>query len=72
MKTGPPKQGLTENSASLGSVTPQMVRERAVINVRSAPDVLKNSDREKAKREFAAEPDPDREVAVLESAPKSP
>ena len=75
MKTNPMKEGaLTENSAGIGTVTRQMVRERAVelaiINGRSAPDVSK-SDWEQAKRELKGEPDTDPKEAVLESAPES-
>lgn len=47
MKTNPLKDGvLTENSASIGTVTRKMVRERAVelavINGRAAHDVSKS------------------------------
>jgi hypothetical protein len=75
MKTNPLKEGaLTENSTGLGTVTRQMVRERAielaVINGRSAQDVSK-SDWEEAKRELTGEPDTDPREAVLESAPES-
>jgi hypothetical protein len=75
MKKNPLKEGvLTENSAGIGTVTPQMVRERAVelavINGRSAKDVSK-SDREQAKRELTGEPEMDPKEAVLESAPES-
>jgi hypothetical protein len=75
MKKNPLKEGvLTENSAGIGTVTPQMVRERAVelavINGRSAKDVSK-SDREQATRELTGEPEMDPKEAVLESAPES-
>jgi len=65
---------LTENSVGIGTVTRNMVRERAVelavINGRSAQDVSK-SDWEQAKRELTGEPDTDPKEAVLESAPES-
>jgi hypothetical protein len=75
MKTNPLKEGtLTENSVGLGTVTPRMVRERAVelavINGRSPQDVSK-SDWEQAKRELTGEPDEDSKEAVLEAAPES-
>ena len=54
---------LTENSASIGTVTRKMVRERAVelaaINGHSTQEVSK-SDWEQAKRELTGEPEPDR------------
>jgi hypothetical protein len=65
---------LTENSAGIGTVTRQMVRERAVelavINGRSAQDVSK-SDWEQAKRELTGDSDTDPKEAALESAPES-
>ena len=75
MKTNLLKEGtLTENSAGLGTVTRQMVRERAVelavINGRSAQDVSK-ADWELAKRELTGEPDTDPKTARLESAPEA-
>ena len=75
MKTNPLKDGvLTENSAGLGTVTRQMVRERAVelavINGRSAQEVSK-TDWEQAKRELTGKPEIDRKEAVLDSAPES-
>ena len=75
MNTNPLKQGiLTENSAGLGTVTRQMVRERAVelaiINGRSATEVSK-SDWEQAKRELTGEPDMNPKEAALEAAPES-
>jgi hypothetical protein len=75
MNTNPLKEGaLTENSASIGTATRKLVRERAVelavINGRSAQEVSK-SDWEQAKRELTGEPDIDPKVAVLESAPES-
>src|SRR4030095_14418392 len=75
MKTNPLKDGaLTENSAGLGRVTRQMVRERAVelaiINGRSAQDVSQ-SDWEQAKQELTGDPGTDSNEAVLQSAPES-
>jgi hypothetical protein len=75
MKTNPLKEGLlTENSAGIGTVTRQMVRERAVelalINGRSAPETSK-SDWEQAKRELTGEADTDQKAAVIESAPET-
>jgi hypothetical protein len=75
MKTNPLKEGvLTENSAGIGTVTPEMVRERAVelavINGRSAQEVSK-SDWEQAKRELTGDSDTDPNEAALESAPES-
>jgi hypothetical protein len=75
MKTNPLKEGaLTENSAGIGTVTPKMVRERAmelaVINGRSAHEVSK-SDLDQARRELTGEPDVDTKEVVLESAPES-
>jgi hypothetical protein len=75
MNTNPLKQGaLTENSAGLGTVTRQLVRERAVelavINGRAAADVAK-ADWEQAKRELTGQPDQDPKTAALESAPES-
>ena len=75
MKTNPLTQGaLTENSTGLGSVTPAMVRERAielaVISGRSATEVSK-SDWEQAKRELTGETDMDPKEEALESAPES-
>lgn len=65
---------MTENSAGIGTVTREMVRERAVelalINGRTALEVSK-SDWEQAKRELTGEPDTDPKEAVLESAPES-
>ena len=75
MKTNPWKEGaLTENSAGIGTVTRQMVRERAVelavINGRTAREASK-SDWEQAKRELTGDADPDTKEEVLESAPES-
>jgi hypothetical protein len=75
MKTNPLKEGLlTENSAGIGTVTRQMVRERAVelavINGRPSQAASK-SDWDQAKRELTGEPDADPKEAALESAPES-
>src|SRR5512145_2439320 len=75
MKTNPLKEGLlTENSAGIGTVTREMVRERAVelavINGRSAQEVSK-ADWEQAKRELTGDSDTDSNEITLESAPES-
>jgi len=75
MKTNPLKEGaLTENSAGLGTVTHQMVHDRAVelavINDRTPLEVSK-ADWEQARRELTGEPDLDPKTTVLESAPES-
>ena len=75
MKINPLKQGvLTENSTGIGTVTRQMVRERAVelaaINGRSAQEVTK-SDWEAAKWELTDDPVSNTNERALESAPES-
>ena len=75
MNKNPLKQGvLTENATGLGTVTRQLLRERAcelaIINGRSAQDVSK-SDWEQAKRELTGQPDVDPQTAALEAAPES-
>jgi hypothetical protein len=75
MEKNPLKKGaLTENSAGLGTVTREMVRERAVelavISGRTAREVSK-SDWEQAKRELTGGPDMDPTEAALEAAPES-
>ncbi|MDR3403233.1 MAG: hypothetical protein P4L99_12120 [Chthoniobacter sp.] len=75
MKTDPLKQGaLTENSAGIGTVTQEMVQERAIelaiINGRSPKDVSV-FDLEQAKRELTGLTDIDPKDATLESAPES-
>jgi len=75
MKTNPLKDGvLTENSAGIGTVTRQMVRERAVelavINGRSAQEVS-NSDWQQAKRELTDVSNSDLNETILEAAPES-
>jgi hypothetical protein len=75
MEANPLKKGvLTENSAGIGTVTRQMVRERAVelavINGRSAQEMLQ-SDWEQAQRELTGGSDTDPKQAALEAAPES-
>jgi len=75
MKTDSLKQGaLTENSVGIGTVTQEMVQERAtelaVINGRSVEDVSV-FDLEQAKRELTGETDIDPKDAILEAAPES-
>lgn len=75
MNTNPLKKGiLTENSAGIGAVTDDMVRERAVelaqINSHSGQDVSE-SDLDQARRELTGEPDMDPNDVILESAPES-
>ena len=75
MTTNPLKVGaLTENSAGIGTVTRQMVRERAaelaVINGRSAQDVSE-SDWEQAKSELTGKPDATSKETIIESIPES-
>jgi hypothetical protein len=75
LKTNPLKEGtLTENSAGIGTVTPNMVRQRrdelAAIDGRSSLSESK-SECEQARRELTGEPDTDPEEALLESAPES-
>jgi hypothetical protein len=65
---------LTENSAGIGTVTPKMVRARAVelaaLNGRSAEAVSK-SDCDQAKRDLTGDSDANSNEAVPESAPES-
>jgi hypothetical protein len=75
MKTNPLKQGsIVENSTGIGTVTAEMVRDRAaelaLINGRSAKEVSK-SDLDQAKRELTGESDTDTNEEILESAPES-
>jgi hypothetical protein len=75
MKTNPLKQGLlTENSAGIGTVSREMVLQRAIelsaINGRSKQEVSK-SDWEQAKRELLGKSDTDEKEETLESAPES-
>ena len=71
----PLKQGsLTENGIGIGTVTEEMVHERAtelaVINGRSSKEVSV-FDLEQAKRELTGETDIDPKDALLELAPES-
>jgi hypothetical protein len=75
MKTNPLEDGvMTENSAGIGTVTRQMVRERAmelaVINGRTAQEMSK-SDWQQAKRELTDDSDVDTNQTAIESAPES-
>jgi hypothetical protein len=75
MKKNPLKTGaLIKNSDGIGTVTRQMIRERAVelaiIDGRPAPEVSK-SDWEQAKRELTGGTDGDPHEALLESVPES-
>jgi hypothetical protein len=75
MKRNPLKEGaVIENSAPIGTVTREMVEERAaqiaVINGRPSTEVL-TSDWAQAKRELTGEPELDPKEAALESAPES-
>ena len=75
VKTNPLKQGaLIEDSTGIGTVTREMVRERAgelaLINGRSAHEASQ-TDWEQAKRELTGEQEIDPSQAILESAPES-
>jgi hypothetical protein len=75
MKTNPLKQGsIVENSTGIGTVTSEMVRDRAaelaLINGRSANEVSK-SDLDQARRELTGDSDKDTNEEILESAPES-
>jgi hypothetical protein len=75
MHTDPQNDGaIIIHSTGVGTVTRQMVRERAtelaLINGRSAQDVSA-IDWEQAKRELTGQPDLDPKEALLESAPES-
>jgi hypothetical protein len=75
MKIDPQKEAaLIINSTGVGTVTHQMVRERAVelaiIDGRSEQEVSK-SDWEQAKRELTGASDMDPKEALLETAPES-
>ena len=75
MNTNPLKKGvISENFAGVGSVTRDMVRERAIelaiINGRSAQN-MSTSDWEQAKRELTGEPDADPNEAMFEAVPES-
>lgn len=75
MNSNPLKQGiLTENSVGIGTVTREMVRERAIelaiIDGRTSQKTSK-SDWDSAKRELTGEPEIDPQESILESAPES-
>ena len=75
MKINPLKKGkLTEKAAGIGTVTREMVQERAkeiaVINGRSANNVL-TSDWDQAKRELTGGEEIDWQETELESVPES-
>jgi hypothetical protein len=75
MNSNPLKQGvLTENSVGLGTVTHQMVNQRAIelALIRGGPGQEPlQSDWDRAKRELTGEPETDPKDALLESAPES-
>lgn len=75
MKMNPLKEGtLTAHSVGIGTVTRNMVRERArelaVINGRADSEIT-SADYEQAQRELTGEPELDPNIAVLESTPES-
>lgn len=75
MKTNPLKQGIiSEHSAGVGTVTPEMVRARAaelaIIDGHLASAATKAHFAE-ARRELTGVPDLDPKEAILESAPES-
>src|SRR5450432_272890 len=75
MNINPLKQGdLTWNSRGIGTVTSQMLLERArelaVINGRSSQEASE-ADFAQAKRELTGQTDVDPKTAMLESAPES-
>ena len=75
MNTNPLKEGaLTENSAGIGTVTPEMVRQRAAelaaIDGRAEQGVSA-SECEEARRELTGDLETDPEEAALESAPEA-
>ena len=75
MNSNPLKQGiLTENSVGIGTVTREMVGERAIelaiIDGRTSQKISK-SDWESAKRELTGKPEIDPQESILESAPES-
>jgi hypothetical protein len=75
MNTNPLKQGdLTWNSRGIGTVTGQMLLERArelaVINGRASHETSE-ADFAQAKRELTGQTDVDPKTAILESAPES-
>ena len=75
MGTNPLNMGIiSENTAGIGTVTRNMVRERArelaLIEGRVPPQVLQ-VDYEQAKRELTGGPDLDPQATLLESTPES-
>jgi hypothetical protein len=75
MKINPLKKGaITDKSAGVGTVTREMVQQRAIeiaiINGRSRHNVLE-SDWEEARRELTGGQDIDPQQAMLESVPES-
>jgi hypothetical protein len=75
METNPLKDGtLTENSKGVGTVTLQMIKNRAIeiawINGRQARE-LKPSDYVEAKRELTGQPEVAPQEEALEDAPES-
>lgn len=75
MKTNPMKDGaLTENSAGLGTVSLEMVRDRAIelaaMDGRPA-DAMSWSDREQAMQDLTGDPRVDLNPADFEAAPES-
>jgi len=74
MKTLLKDGNLAADAEGIGTVTRDMVRERAIelalISGRGAREVSQ-SDLEQARREFNGEPDTDPKEATLESAPES-
>jgi hypothetical protein len=65
---------IAENANGVGTVTPAMVRQRAlelaIINGRSASNISRN-DWDQAKREMTGGSDTDPNDAILEAAPES-
>ena len=71
----PLKQGsLTENGVGIGTITQEMVRERAnelAVIMERSPEDVSVFDLEQAKRELTGETDLDPKDALLEAAPES-
>jgi len=75
MKTNPLNKGvLTNNTAEIGPVTPEMVetraRELALIAGRTSADATQ-ADHARARRELAGGSDLDRQDAILEALPEA-
>lgn len=75
MKMNPMKEGtLTTHSVGIGTVTRNMVRDRAreiaLINGRPETEIT-SSDYEQAQRELTGEPEVDPNIAILEATPES-